>query len=414
MHLALLRGLTVGLGTILLLGGCDQPTDGGRPSAAAPPPTRPVRLSTVTNRPMERTVVATGSFLAREQSVLSAKVPGRLQRVTVDIGSVVKTGDLLAQVEPRDYELRVQEAEAALSQARAELGLPLTGDDDQVALEAVSAVRQVKAVLDEATRNRERVRQLSESGIASAAESDSVEATFAVAKSRYDAALDQARTRIAALGQRRVELEVARKQLSDTGVKAPFDGVVQQRVAGVGEYVAAGVPILRLVATDPLRLRLEVPERDAPLVQAGQRVLATTEGDPRVHEGRIARMSPAITESNRMLIVEADLPNSGALRPGLFARARIVVDPDEPGLSIPDNALVTFAGIEKIVTVKDGKALERTVTTGRRGPDWIEVLSGLTAGEEVILDPAGLRTGQPVSRLSADTPTPSPAGESAG
>lgn len=358
---------------------------------------------------MERSISATGSFLAREQSVLSAKVPGRLQRVSVDIGSAVKEGDLLAQVEPRDYELRVQEAEAAIAQARAELGLPPAGDDDRLTLEDVSAVRQAKAVLDEATRNRERIQQLSESGVASASESDSVEATFAVAKSRHDAALDQTRTRLAALGQRRVELEIARKQLADTGVRAPFDGVVQLRIARVGEYVAAGVPIVRLVQTDPLRLRLEVPERDAALIRPEQLVLATAEGDSRVHEGRIARLSPAINEANRMLVVEADVPNTGALRPGLFARARIVVNPDEPGLSVPTNALNTFAGIEKVVTAQDGRALERTVTTGRHAPDWIEILSGLTEGEEVVLDPAGLRTGQPVTRVNPNPSTPQPA-----
>lgn len=380
----------------VLSGGCGRTGTSAR-SSQTTPPARPVELAKVVSRPMERWITATGSLLAREESVLSAKVPGRLRDVAVDIGSVVQAGDLLAQVEPRDYELRVQESEAGLAQARAELGLPLTGDDDQVALETLTSVRQARAVLDEATGNRERIRQLLESGISSASESDSVEATFAVARSRYDAALDQARTRLAALGQRRIELEIARKQLADTRILAPFDGAVQARIAGVGEYVAAGMPVLRLVETDPLRLRLEVPERDSVLVRLGQRVVATAEGETVVHEGTIARLSPAIDESNRMLVVEADVPNEGGLRPGLFARARIIVNPNEPGLSIPANCLVTFAGIEKVVTVEEGKALERTVTTGRRGPDWIEILGGLTDGEQVVLDPAGLRTGQPVT-----------------
>ncbi|MCP5522187.1 MAG: efflux RND transporter periplasmic adaptor subunit [Verrucomicrobiales bacterium] len=389
----------------LLSGGCGKPGT-SVPGSPADPPSRPVQLARVVSRPMERWVTATGSLLAHEQSVLSAKVPGRLREVTVDIGSLVKTGDLLAQVEPRDYELRVEEAGAALSQARAELGLPLDGDDDQVTLEHLSSVRQARAVLDEATGNRERVQQLLESGIASASESDSVEATHAVAKSRYDAALDQARTRLAALGQRRIELEIARKQLADTRILAPFDGAVQARLAGVGEYVAAGIPVLRLVETNPLRLRLEVPERDSVQVRVGQRVVATAEGESAVHEGSLARLSPAINESNRMLVVEADVPNRGDLRPGLFARARIIVNPNDPGLSIPADCLVTFAGIEKVVTVREGRAIERTVRTGRRGPDWIEVLDGLTEGEEVVVNPAGLRTGQPVTFGNAVEPTP--------
>jgi multidrug efflux pump subunit AcrA (membrane-fusion protein) len=85
------------------------------------------------------------------------------------------------------------------------------------------------------------------------------------------------------------------------------------------------------------------------------------------------------------------------LRAGLFARARIVVDNDEQGLSVPSSALITFAGIEKVVTIENGKALEKTVTTGRRGVDWVEILSGLTAGEPIVLEPGGLRNGQPVT-----------------
>jgi membrane fusion protein (multidrug efflux system) len=97
-----------------------------------------------------------------------------------------------------------------------------------------------------------------------------------------------------------------------------------------------------------------------------------------------------------MLLVEADVPSRGSLRPGLFARSKIVVNEHEEGVSVPAAALMTFAGIVKVVVVKDGKAVERTVTTGRRGPDWIEILDGLRAGEYVVLHPTGLRTGQPV------------------
>jgi len=85
------------------------------------------------------------------------------------------------------------------------------------------------------------------------------------------------------------------------------------------------------------------------------------------------------------------------LRPGLFSRAEIVVLENDPGLAIPSNALLVFAGIEKVVTVADGKAQEKTITTGRRGDHWVEVIAGLKAGDRVVLDPGNLRTGQPVT-----------------
>jgi RND family efflux transporter MFP subunit len=161
--------------------------------------------------------------------------------------------------------------------------------------------------------------------------------------------------------------------------------------------VAAGTPVVTLVRTDPLRLRLEVPEREAPPIRTGQLVRIRVEGDTNVCTGRIARLSPAIDEQSRMLMVEADIPNDGSLRPGVFVRADIVTNERDEGLAVPSSAVISFAGIEKVVAIQDGKALEKTIATGRRGADWIEVVSGLKAGERVVLDPGNLRTGQPVS-----------------
>jgi RND family efflux transporter MFP subunit len=252
------------------------------------------------------------------------------------------------------------------------------------------------------------VQSLSKAGIAPDAEVDTLEAAFRVATARYETALEDARTRMAVLTERRAEYEIARKQLADATILAPFDGAVQLRLASVGEYVATGTPIVRLVKMDPLRLRLEVPEREALLVRLGQAVRVKVEGNTNVYAGRIARLSPAINELNRMLLVEADVPNGDNLPPGLFARAEIIVQEKEPGLAVPVQALLTFAGIEKVIVVSDGKALEKVVTTGRRGPDWVEILSGLSADEMVVLEPIGLRTGQPVSTADQETRTLAP------
>ncbi len=357
---------------------------------------RPVTVAVAEMRAMERTIPVTGTLAPKERSVLSAKVSGRVEHLAVDIGSEVSKGDLIAQIEPRDYQLRVQQAAAAYAEARAALGLPLEGDTDHVESESISSVKQAKAVLEEATKNLERIRNLSQSRIASTYELDTVTASHKVALTRYEAALEDARARLATLAQRRAELEIARKQLTDTKVVAPFDGGIQNRPASEGEFIPVGAPIATLVRTNPLRLRLEVPERESQLVRLGQKVRLTVQGDTNVYTGQIARLSPALDESNRMLLVEADVPNTGALRAGLFARAHIVVDEHEQGLSIPSNALVTFAGIEKVLTIYDGKALEKPVTTGRRGPGWVEILSGINAGTPVILDPGGLRSGQAV------------------
>ena len=391
----LIQTLAVGLGVLCLVSCGKTERAPARASREGAP--RPVRVARAEPRRMERSIAVTGTLAAREQSTLSAKVPGRLREIPVDIGSVVRQGDLVAQVEPRDYELRLQQATAALAQARAALGLPLEGPDDQVELEAVTAVKQAKAVWEEARKNRERATNLARDGIAPQSELDSAEAGETVALAKFETAREDSRTRIAILAGRRAEYETARQQVADAAVRAPFDGAIQARTASPGEYVTAGTPIVRLVKTEPLRLRLDIPERECGLVRTGQCVRLKVEGDATDYTGCMARLSPAINEQNRMLAVEAEVPSRGVLRPGLFARAWIVVNDREEGLSVPASALITFAGIEKVITIQNAKALEKTVATGRRGPDWVEILSGLKPGETVVVEPGGLRTGQPVS-----------------
>ncbi len=384
----------VGLGMTIFVS-CSKPDR----SKGADPTTMPERSVSVARaeiRAITRTISATGSLAAQEESTLSAKVPGRLERLEVDIGSVLRQGDLVAQIEPRDYELGLQEAAAALAQARTALGLPLAGDNDQIELDRVTAVRQAEAVLEEASKNRERVNRLSASGIASQSEVDTVEAAYTVAAMRRELALEEARGRMATVAQRRAEFDLARKRLADASVRAPFDGAVQARPATIGEYVAVGAPIVRLVKNDPLRLRLEVPERECILVRTGQVVRLLVEGDTNLYTGLITRLSPALDEQTRTLRVEGDVPRQGSLRPGLFARARITVTEAEQALTVPGDAILTFAGLEKVITVEEGRAVEKTVSTGRRGPDWVEVVSGLRAGEIVVLSPGSLRTGQRV------------------
>lgn len=366
---------------------------GGGPPTAAP---RVVTTERAMLRPMERTVTATGSLLAQEEAVLSVKVPGRLTVLAVDLGSPVEPGDLIAQIEPRDYELRRDQAAAALAQARAVLGLSLSGDDDRIAPDQTSPVRQAQAVLDEAIANRERVVRLSQQGISSAAEHDTVEAAYQVARNRYETALDETRTRQAALAQRRAEFDLATKQLADTQVRAPYAGAVQARIANLGEYVATGAPVVRLVKTTPLRLRLELPERDAYPVRGGQTVRFTVDGSTNVLQARLARLSPALTAQSRVLVAEADVPNDGTLRAGSFVRAQVVVGTEESRVAVSTAALVVFAGIEKVVRVREGQAVEQPVVTGRRGDGWVEIVSGLEAGAEVVLDPGNLQTGRPV------------------
>jgi RND family efflux transporter MFP subunit len=356
-----------------------------------------VKTARVVEMPVGQSVAVSGTLAAQDQATVSVKVPGRLSTISVDLGSVVRRGQAIARVEPQDYQLRLQQAEAALAQARARLGLSPEGTEDRVDPEQTATVRQARAQLEEARANRERSVKLVEQGVIARAEFEREDSAYKVAQGRYQDAIEEVRNRQALLAQRRSEVALARQQLADTSIVAPFDGIVQEKRASIGEYLAAGAPVVTIVRVNPLRFRAEVPERDAASVRTGQQMRITIEGDPNLYVGRIMRLSPTITEQNRMLVVEAEVANNGRLRPGSFARADIVTSDASMAVTVPSSAITTFAGIEKVIVVQNNKALEKPVTTGRRAAGWTEIVSGVNVGEMVIVDPGNLQSGQPVT-----------------
>jgi RND family efflux transporter MFP subunit len=357
-----------------------------------------VTVAEAAREPLERVVTVTGTLAAEEQVALSFKVTGRVHELNVDLGSPVRRGQVLARLTPTDFELRLQQAEAALQQARARLGLSADGEESHVVdPENTSLVRQSRAVRDEARLTRDRVRTFVERGISSRADLDAAEAALEVAEGRYQDALEEIRNREAVLAQRRSEVALARQALEDTILRAPIDGAVRERQVTVGEFRSAGTPVLTIVRTDPLRLRVAVPERAATALRPGQAVRVRLEGDTTTYPGRLVRLGAAIEEDNRTLPVEAAVANAhGALRPGMFATADIIVDGGDPAVVVPGDAIVTFAGVQKVLIVKDGKAEEHRVRLGRREGGRVEVLEGVRAGDLVIVAPGDIVHGAPV------------------
>jgi len=394
---ALLFSLALSIVAISFLASCksDYPAS-AKQSSPGGKTARQVKTTAVVESPFGETVTANGTLAAFDQTTVSVKVPGRVKTIAVDLGSVVSKGQVIAQLDSEDYRLRVQQSEASLAQARARLGLAPDGTDDNVDPEKTATVRQARAVLDEARVARDRAAKLVEQGVIAKAEFDTATATFKVAEGRYQDAYEEIRNRQGVLAQRRSEVALARQQLKDTAVVAPLDGIVQEKRTSSGEYLAAGTAVVNIVRMDPLRLRAEIPERESHTVKPGQNVRVTVDGDSNVYVGQIMRLSPVIAEQTRILVVEADVRNNGKLRPGSFAHAEIVTNDSKMAVTVPNNAIVTFAGIEKVLVVQNGKALEKPVTTGRRNGEFTEIVSGVNVGEKVIIDPGNLQTGQDV------------------
>jgi RND family efflux transporter MFP subunit len=346
---------------------------------------------------LPRAVTATGTLAAEDQVVLNTKVAGRLEQLPVDLGSVVHQGDVVAVLDLADFRLRVEQAATALAQARARLGVPVDGTEDQIAPEKTALAKQARATLTQATAQRSRTAALHKDGILSKAELDQAEADFRVAEARYQEAIEEVRSRRALVAERLAALRLAEQSLADATLRAPFDGAVRERHLSIGAYLEVGASVVTIVRMDPLRLRLAVPEREAAGVRVGQPVRLRAENATVIGEGKVVRLSPAIDERTRTLLVEAEIPNAdGALRPGAFATADVIVDPEVPAVLVPADALVTFAGIIKVLGVADGKIVERRVRIGRRTGDRVEVLEGLSGGDMIVAEPGNLTAGQAV------------------
>jgi RND family efflux transporter MFP subunit len=390
----------VALALTLLLSGCqDQPAVGAEEAKAKPagPPPREVKVAPAAERTIARTVTATGTLAADDQVVLGTKVAGRLAEITVDLGTRVKKGQVIGRLDQSDFKFRVEQAEASLQQARVRLGLSPTGSDERVDPEQTAIVRQARAMMDDARLTRDRSIKLAQQELIARAQLDSAEAALQVSEGRYQDALEEVRNRQGVIAQRRSELDLARQQLTDTVILSPLDGVVSVKQASVGEYLAAGTPIATMVRVHPLRLRVPVPEREGAGVRAGHAVTLTVEGDPTVYRGRVVRLSPIVQEQNRTLMVEAEVPNErGFLRPGSFARVDIMTEVSQPVVTVPAGAIIVFAGVEKVLLVRQGKTAEVRVTTGRRLGEDVEILDGLKRGDPVVTKPGNLVGGQPV------------------
>jgi RND family efflux transporter MFP subunit len=379
---------------VLALGGCEGAPATG-PDATKPATAEPkeVSLVPVTAVPVERTVEVSGTLDAFERVTVAAKVPGRVAELPIDLASRVAKGDLVARLDVTDYQLDARQAAAAVEASRAQLGL---GEGQaRVDPESTAVVRQARATVEQSKLNVERARALAAEGIVSAGDLEAAEAAAARAEAALQTALDEVRIREATLRERASGLARARQALADTAIVSPIDGVVQARHVDVGEYVAAGATIAEVVRVDPLRLRVAVPEREAALVRAGRPVRVQVEGDPTVHEGTIARVAPAIDPASRTLLAEADVKNPGTLRPGSLVTARIVVA-EAPAPTVPSSAIIHFAGLAKVVTVKEGKAVEVEVKTGAVVGDRTEIVSGVEPGTRVVAAPGSLRQGQAV------------------
>jgi multidrug efflux pump subunit AcrA (membrane-fusion protein) len=361
---------------------------------------QPVAIEVTTaaaiKRDLPRFFEATGSLAGDQQTDVAPQTSGKVVAVGVDIGSYVRRGQMLVRLDDAELKLRVaqaaaqvEQAKAAVRQAEEKIGLRPGQAFDPNRVADVAAAR---VQLELADKNLKRAEKLIESGDVSRSFYDEQRARRDQLKEQYEVALAHARQDFAGVDVARTnvanaqaQLALAQKSLQYAVIPAPIDGYVNERTADVGEYVSPQQKVVTIVRTNPLRIRIDIPEQSIPEVKVGQSVSITTSAWPdKNFAGRIARIAPNVSAQSRTLTVEAEIENSNnALKPGQFATVRILQERAEPAVLIPARAVLNEAGVNRVYVIKDGHAEQRLVQTGQTEGDLIEIKNGVAADEQV-------------------------------
>jgi RND family efflux transporter MFP subunit len=365
----------------------EQPQTGAAVGAAATAtPAAPVEVTTAAaiTRSLQRSVEVVGSLAADEEVVVAAQVAGELSQLNVDFGSYVTQGQVIALIDQRDASLKVEQAEAALKQTMARLGMK---EGEKFDPQQAADVKVAKASLDWARLELSRQTKLIENGDISRSSYDQAVINHSSAQARYQAALDAVNQQLALVDQQRSALALAKKTITDTVVRAPIGGAVKEKSVSRGTYLPVNGKIVTLVKINPLRLRADIPAYAAAAVRRGQTMNLSVESFPgRAFSGRVVRIGPSLNEETRALTVEAEVSNPGhQLRPGMFAKAQLITAKDAPALMVPQRAVVAAAGLTKVFVIENGSAIERIVKTGAIDGELIEITEGVKEGESVAL-----------------------------
>jgi membrane fusion protein, multidrug efflux system len=366
---------------VLSVAGCRGTTSEAKSSAGSAAAI-PVATAVTIERPLARFIRVTGTLAAEEQADVAAETQGRVVATPVERGTRVAQGADLIRIAAAEAEAQAAEAQANAAQLEERLGLR---DSADFSLDRVPEVANAKANVTLAQGDYDRAKMLFDKQLLSKAEFDQRSAQAEVARRQYDIARNTSMQQYQALLAARARVSLARKALADTVVRAPFAGVVGERMVSVGDYVTRGMKVVSVLRTNPLRLQFTVPQQSSVEVGVGRAVSLEVDSAPgKAFTGQVRYVSPALQTDSRTLVVEAVVPNDdGALKPGSFATAQIEQESKKPGILVPAAAVRTVSGSSRVFVVATNRAEERLVTIGQTVEDLVEITTGLKAGERV-------------------------------
>lgn len=300
----------------------------------------------VARAPMPQTITAVGSLRSDESVMLRPEVAGRINAIQFREGQPVSKGTILVRLDPVVNQAEVQQARANLTLAKSKFN---------------------------------RAVDLAKQNFISGQARDEAENNLKVAEAA---------------------VSLAEAHLAKTEIRAPFSGVIGLRSVSVGDYVKEGADMVNIESIDPLKVDFRVPETFFRQVQTGQPLSIALDSFPgKLYDGKVIAVNPLIDAAGRSVVIRAQVGNNESrLRPGMFARVRLVTKDAHDALVVPEQAIVPEGDEQYVFRVLDGKAVRTRVETGQRRDAKVEIVKGLGFDDVVVI--AGqikLRDGVPVA-----------------
>jgi RND family efflux transporter MFP subunit len=341
------------------------------------PPPSAEQVETVIPSPIVEMYRASGTVRARYTAAIAAKIAANILEIRVQAGDRVTAGQTLVELDRANLEANLRRAEAACAEAESAIA------------EAENAITAANANLDLARVTHRRFEDLLAKASVSRQESDESQARLKSAGAALEIATAKRRQAEARRSQAEAELAAARVALSYATLSAPFPGLVTERRTDPGSLAAPGAPLLVLEREGNLRLEASIDESRLGLVRIGEHVAVEIDGLNRTVSGRVAETAPSIDASTRSFIAKIDLPAVPGLRAGMFGRAAFAGG-ERAALMIPQSAVLERGQVRSVYVVENEIARLRMIALGEPRDNRREILSGLTAGEKIIVAPPPL------------------------
>lgn len=359
----------------------------------------PVRIRTVGRRDLSAALDAQGTLHPYKEVNVAAKLTGRVEELLVDVGDPIRAGDVLLRIEEEELLIAERQAAAAVAAAQANLARVKAGARPQEIELAKAQAAQAEANLSQAEAHYERMRALFASGAISESQYEQSRTQYDVAQASWLAAQSQLQLVLqgptdeevaaleAALAQAEASLALTQLHLKEARVASPLTGIVAGRFVEMGDFVGAGMPLARIVQTDPIVMRIEVGGRDVVSLRPGLEARITIDALPgRSYTGRVSHVEAVADSNSRLFGVKIEAPNAeGVLRAGMAARVEILTAQAKDVVAVPDSALMTEAGETYLFVVEGETARRRVVQVGVVAQGWAEIKEGLSPGEQVVV-----------------------------